>query len=322
MRISSRCGPEPRGAALEVARQPLVERRAGRRVGVVTERRGFEPELPRALGEGRRQELEHPAARLDELCRERHDLVRPRLERRGVGHPCRHTAQGGIALPERGRIGGRHVRARGERPREHAVEVRATGRWAALDHREPVRRERECVQTGAQLFRGREGGAVPPDPLRLACGDPDLRLDRDRAAAAGDPRESLLRATADDLAVLTRPEREPLRREVHRLEQVRLAGAVPARDEDEPWLELELEPRIRAHVAERNLLHDQVGSLLDAQPASRIGMIRYQNASPSALRSPGRSGLMSFSWTPSDVTDSSPSRRNSALNPISSGSPA
>ena len=118
------------------------------------------------------------------------------------------------------------------------------------------------MQTGAQLFRGREGGAVPPDPLRLACGDPDLRLDRDRAAAAGDPRESLLRATADDLAVLTRPEREPLRREVHRLEQVRLAGAVPARDQDEPCLELELEARIRAHVAERNLLHDQVVSLL------------------------------------------------------------
>ena len=78
----------------------------------------------------------------------------------------------------------------------------------------------------------------------------------------GHARNGLLRATTDDLAVLTRPEREPLRREVHRLEQVRLPRAVPARDEDEPWLELELEPRIRAHVAERNLLHDQVVSLL------------------------------------------------------------
>src|SRR5437763_206636 len=38
--------------------------------------------------------------------------------------------------------------------------------------------------------------------------------------------------------------------------------------------------------------------------------------------SPGRSGEISLSWTSSDWTDSMPSRRNSGLKPISSGSPA
>jgi hypothetical protein len=53
---------------------------------------------------------------------------------------------------------------------------------------------------------------------------------------------------------------------VQRLEQVRLAGAVRARDEDEPGLERELEPFVRAKVAERDALDDQ--------PANLIGMIR------------------------------------------------
>jgi hypothetical protein len=51
-------------------------------------------------------------------------------------------------------------------------------------------------------------------------------------------------------------------------------------------------------------------------------MIRYQKSSPSACSKPGRSGLISFSCTSSEATDSMPSRRKSGLNPISSGSPA
>ncbi len=50
-------------------------------------------------------------------------------------------------------------------------------------------------------------------------------------------------------------------------------------------------------------------------------MIRYENVSPGEVMSPGRSGLISFSSTVSDCTASSPSRRKSALKPISSGSP-
>jgi hypothetical protein len=45
---------------------------------------------------------------------------------------------------------------------------------------------------------------------------------------------------------------------VQRLEQVRLAGPVRAGDEDEPGPQLELEPGVRAKVAQRNRLDDQL----------------------------------------------------------------
>jgi hypothetical protein len=53
---------------------------------------------------------------------------------------------------------------------------------------------------------------------------------------------------------------------VERLEQVRLPGAVRARDENEPRLQPELEPLVAAEIAERYLADDQ--------PANLIGMIR------------------------------------------------
>ena len=80
-----------------------------------------------------------------------------------------------------------------------------------------------------------------------------------------------------------------------------------------PGSKLELQPGIRPEVAKRDLGDDQ--------PASLIGMIRYQNESSEEVISPGRSGLMSFNRTVSPRTASTPSARNSALNPISSGSP-
>jgi hypothetical protein len=58
-----------------------------------------------------------------------------------------------------------------------------------------------------------------------------------------------------------------LRREVQGLEQVRLAGAVLADDEDEARLQGQVEGGVRAVVPERDLLDDQ--------PARRMGMIRY-----------------------------------------------
>ena len=55
---------------------------------------------------------------------------------------------------------------------------------------------------------------------------------------------------------------------------------------------------------------------------SRIGIRRYTNPLPSAASiSPGRSGEISLSSTSPDSTASRPSRRNSGLKPISSGSP-
>jgi hypothetical protein len=44
---------------------------------------------------------------------------------------------------------------------------------------------------------------------------------------------------------------------MHRLEQVRLAGAVRAGDEDEAGLERNVEPFVGAKVPQRHLGHDQ-----------------------------------------------------------------
>jgi hypothetical protein len=59
---------------------------------------------------------------------------------------------------------------------------------------------------------------------------------------------------------------------MQRLEQVRLAGAVPADDEDDPGRKGEFGRRVRAVVAERDALDEQ---LRGSYPASLIGMIRY-----------------------------------------------
>jgi hypothetical protein len=48
-------------------------------------------------------------------------------------------------------------------------------------------------------------------------------------------------AEADELRVAARARREALRAEVQRLEQIRLAGAVLANDEDDPGGEREID---------------------------------------------------------------------------------
>jgi len=98
-----------------------------------------------------------------------------------------------------------------------------------------------------------------------------------------------------------------------RLQQVRLPDAVGAGHEDQPGHEIELELGVGAEVPKRDVPDDQ--------PASRIGMIRYRKSSDSPRMSPGLSGLMSLKRTASSATDSRPSRRNSALKPISIVSP-
>ena len=61
--------------------------------------------------------------------------------------------------------------------------------------------------------------------------------------ALGDHARSRL-AEADQLRVLPRARREALRHHVQRLEQVRLADAVAADDEDDPRVECEVERRV------------------------------------------------------------------------------
>src|SRR5438876_100617 len=53
--------------------------------------------------------------------------------------------------------------------------------------------------------------------------------------------------------------REPLRPDVKRLEQVRLAGAVRPDEKHQTRLELELEPRVRPDVAQGNRANYQPG---------------------------------------------------------------
>ena len=100
----------------------------------------------------------------------------------------------------------------------------------------------------------------------------DVGLER---ALAEPSRAAATRAAsaleADQLRVAAGARREALRADVQRLEEVRLAGAVRAVEEDDARLESELERGIRAEVAERDVADDQ--------PASRMGMIRYQKLS-------------------------------------------
>jgi len=74
---------------------------------------------------------------------------------------------------------------------------------------------------------------------------------------------------------------------MERLEQIRLADTVRSMHQHDPRLELQLEARVRAEVAKRDLADDQ--------PARRMGMIRYQKLSSGEVMSPGRNGLMSLS---------------------------
>ena len=73
---------------------------------------------------------------------------------------------------------------------------------------------------------------------------------------------------------------------MERLEQVRLAGPVRARDEHDPRLEGELEAWVRAEVAERDLADDKTAGIW-RQSGSRIGMIRYEKLSSGETMRPG-----------------------------------
>jgi hypothetical protein len=74
-------------------------------------------------------------------------------------------------------------------------------------------------------------------------------------------------AEADQVTLDAGAGREALRADVERLEQVRLAGAVLADDEDDPRGELELECAVRAVVPERDAADDQPGLSLRAGSA-------------------------------------------------------
>jgi hypothetical protein len=165
-----------------------------------------------------------------------------------------------------------------------------------------------------QPLGGAQALAVELDPARLVPREDDVRLERSVPDRSTQRDATRFGAEANQLRVASGARREALGPDMKRLEEVRLPGAVRAIEEDDAWLESQLERGIRAEVAERDLADDQ--------PASRMGMIRYQKLSSGAEIKPGRRRLMSLSCTVSAATASRPSRRKSGLKPISSSSPA
>ena len=120
----------------------------------------------------------------------------------------------------------------------------------------------------AQLLGGGESPAVECRALRGSSREGHTDDERRLAASADQADARCVGPEADQLRVGARPWREALRADMECLEQIRLAGTVRPDDEREPRLQAELEPGIRAEVAKRDRRDDQ--------PASRIGMIRYE----------------------------------------------
>jgi len=77
------------------------------------------------------------------------------------------------------------------------------------------------------------------------------RLHRHGATLASHGHPRRVGAEADELRVGAGARGEPLRRNVQRLEQVRLAGAVRTDDENQAAAELELQRLVRPEVSER-----------------------------------------------------------------------
>jgi hypothetical protein len=76
-----------------------------------------------------------------------------------------------------------------------------------------------------------------------------------------------------------------LRAEVQRLEQVGLAGAVRTDDENESRLEIEIETRVRADVAQRDRLDDQISRLRRRLSVPTIEGVRALPVRPFAFES-------------------------------------
>ena len=264
---SSRCGPRPVDAAFDVARQTRVELLLGRCGAGVRESRRRQPELPRAFGERRCEHGQRSGPFLDELGRQPRERSRPRCERGGVGVPELHASQRGVPLRKRREVRLRNVGTCREEAAERTVEVRASCCRPALHDRQPVWGEDERRDLASQRLGRRQACAVQRRLLRLPLAERHGELERRRATAAANRDACGRLAEANELRVLAGARREPLRRDVQRLEQVRLPDAVRPDGEHDARLEVEIERRVRPVLAKSDVLDDQ--------PASRIGMIRY-----------------------------------------------
>ena len=138
-----------------------------------------------------------------------------------------------------------------------------------------------------ESFRGSETITVEMGSPRITVRQDDVRLERRTRTGPAEGYPAGLGAKAHHLRVTPRARREPLGADMESLEEIRLTCSVRAVQKHNTRLEPKLQTGVRAEVPERDLADDQ--------PASRIGMIRYQKLSSGDVMSPGRKRLMSLS---------------------------
>jgi len=125
----------------------------------------------------------------------------------------------------------------GRRPAaERAVEVRAPRGRAAFDDDQAVWREDDRGDLAAELLGRPQLRSVQARPLRGAGVQDDVEVERRAAPFASQGDSRAFTAEANQARVGAGARREALRADMQRLEQVRLAGAVRADDENETRL--------------------------------------------------------------------------------------
>ena len=188
---SSRCGPAPGRAALEIAVEPPLELLDARRP---RPRSAARPAAGPARRPARRS-AGRSAATVS--CRPATssaasslDLLVPRRKRLPRGDALRDPPQRGVSLPDCGAVLGRETGPARRQPAEHAVEVRPARGGAALDHHQPVGREDERRHLAAQLLGRAQLRPVQRRSLAAAELERHLELERHAGprAAQGDPR--------------------------------------------------------------------------------------------------------------------------------------
>ena len=248
----------------------------------------LEPEARGVLGEARaaaarRSRRGRPSARRRgaPAPRPRPAARRARRGRRGSRPAARCAARAPPhtrGASRRGRATARPRPGRGARGAAPARRARARGGRAGRRTRAAGRPRPTSFSTAAPSARSRFGSPGLKPTRHLVA--PERVL-----AHELEPRQ--LGAEAHDLALVRRPARAPGAGEVERLEQVRLAGAVAARDDREPRPQPHVRRLVGAEVAQAEVRRNHT--------LSRIGIRRYWKPESSAASiRPGRSGEISL----------------------------
>ena len=171
-------------AALQIALQPRLERRRGRRLAAVVERGARQAELVRAFGEDGREQRDRLLPGRDEGGAEGRHLLRPRRNRVAGRGAERDPPQRCVPLPDRGRILERERRAARQQPAQRPVEVRAARGGTPFHDGEPVGREDERRDLAAELLGRPQRRTVQLRALPGLLLQRHLQLDRPAAPVA------------------------------------------------------------------------------------------------------------------------------------------